>query len=325
MTETRIMSPESESESASGSAGVASAPRSPANPERPELPERSQPQVGWAFLRSSRWIGYFAMLLVFSIACVFLGNWQFDRRAEARAEIARIDANYDAAPVPIAEELPDLGAFDLNAHKWLTVSAEGAYEGEPFLARNRPGPNGVGSDLIQAFRTTEGDVLFVDRGWVPIDGAAAEDVRIADLPAAPEGPVELEVRLRASEPAIPGRTSEGRTVASIELPELAALSGAEGESYTGAYGMLVAESPAGEHGVLPDRPERDEGPHLSYALQWYVFIIIAAIGVAYAAHREYRGLNAGSETVREQDRRTAERRKRRGPTDADEEDALLDA
>ena len=285
----------------------------------------ARPEVGWSFLRSPRWIGYFAMLLVFSIACVFLGNWQFERRAEARAEIARIDANYDATPAPLADELTTRDAFELDAHKWRTVWVEGEYEGDPYLARNRPGPAGVGSDLIQAFRTAAGDVFFVDRGWVPFDGADAENVDLGALPQAPTGEVRVEARLRASEPAIPGRTSAGNSVASIELPELAGLTGTADDAYTGAYGMLISETPRGEHGVLPERPARDEGPHLSYALQWYVFIIIAGIGVAYAARREYRGLNAGTEAVRELDRKTAERRKRRGPSDADEEDALLDA
>ena len=41
-------------------------------------------QHGWSFLRSRRWLGYFALFIVFSIACVWLGNWQFERRAEAR-------------------------------------------------------------------------------------------------------------------------------------------------------------------------------------------------------------------------------------------------
>lgn len=287
--------------------------------------EEGATQIGWSFLRSSRWLGYFAMLIVFSIACVFLGNWQFERRAEARAEIARLDGNYDATPRPIGEVLPKLTDFDLDAHKWLKVTASGEYIGDEYLARNRPGPDGVGSDLIQAFRTDDGHVLFVDRGWVAIDGAAAQNVQDSEIPASPSGHTEIVVRLRASEPSIAGRTNEGRTVPSIELPELAKLTKTEGEAYVGAYGMLVSEDPAGEHGQLPARPERDEGPHLSYALQWYVFIIIAAIGVGYAARREYRGLNAGSETVREQDRRMAERKRRRGPTDSDEEDALLDA
>lgn len=283
--------------------------------------------IGWSFLRSPRWAGYAAMLLIFSIACVLLGNWQFERRAEARAEIARIDANYDGAPVPLTDELPRRDAFDEDAQKWRTVTIDGEYIGDAFLARNRPGPQGVGSNLIQPIRTDGGGVFFIDRGWVPIDGGAAErgEIDRADLPSPPAGPVHVVARLRASEPAIPGRTTAGRTVASIELAELARLTGSEDVAYTGAYGMLVSEEPAAEHGVLPAKPERDEGPHLSYALQWYVFILIAAIGVAYAARREYRSLNAGSAAVREQDRRSAERRRRRGPSDAEQEDALLDA
>jgi len=283
--------------------------------------------IGWRFLYSRRWIGYFVMLLVFSIACVFLGNWQFDRRAQARAEIARIDANYDAAPVPLEEELPARDAFDIDANKWQPVTVTGEYIGDPYFARNRPGPQGVGSNLIQLLRTEDGAAFFVDRGWVPIDGVSADEIEAEqlDLPEPPSGLVEVTARLRASEPPIGGRTATGSTVASIDVPELAKLSGTEGEAYTGAYGMLVSESPSADHGVLPERPERDEGPHLSYALQWYVFIVIAAIGVAYAARREFRGLNRGSEAVAEQDRRRAERKLRRRPSDADEEDALIDA
>ncbi len=293
---------------------------------QPEIRDPDAGQPGWSFLRSPRWIGYFALLLIFSIACVLLGNWQFDRRDEARAEIERIDNNYDAPAVSLAEELPRLEGFDEDAQKWRTVEVTGEYLGEPFLARNRPGPGGVGSDLIQPLRTPTGEVFFVDRGWVPIDGGEAEreGLQEADLPRVPEGEVTVEARLRAAEPEIPGRSTSGRTVASIELPELARLAGVEGDAYTGAYGMLISETPAGEHGVLPPKPERDEGPHLSYALQWYVFILIAAIGVGFAARQEYRRLNAGSRIVRDQDRRSAERRKRRGPSDADVEDALLD-
>lgn len=283
--------------------------------------------IGWSFLRSNRWIGYFALFLIFAITCVLLGNWQFDRRAEARAEIARIDANYGSPAVPLSEELPELDKFNEDGQKWSTVEVTGTYEGEPYLARNRPGPAGVGSDLIQPLRTESGDLFFVNRGWVPIDGNEAESEGFSEgvLPQPEAGIVTVDVRLRASEPSIAGRSTSGQTIASIDLPELARITESAGSSYTGAYGMLISESPVGEHGVLPDKPERDEGPHLSYALQWYVFILIAGIGVAYAARQEYRGLNAGSGIVEAQDRREAERKLRRGPTDADIEDALLDA
>jgi len=277
--------------------------------------------VGWRFLHSKRWIGYFALLLIFSVACVWLGNWQFDRRAQARAEIERIDNNYDAEPRPLSELLPDPASFDEDSLKWHPVELRGTYGDETFLARNRPGAAGVGSDLIHAFHTTDGAVFFIDRGWVPVAGA---DPVPNNLPQPPSGEVTVIARLRAGEPQLDGRTTAGNSVASIDLPELAQLSASSGVVYTGAYGQLVSEQPPGETGVLPPRPERDEGPHLSYALQWYVFILIAAIGVAYAARQEYRNLNAGNDSVLREDERRARRKRRRGPTDAEEEDALLD-
>ena len=287
-------------------------------PAAPEAPTRP---AGWAFLRSRRWIGYFAMLLVFAVACVLLGNWQFARRAEARAEIARIDRNYDAAPMPLSEAIPDRTGFDENARKWQTVELRGRYVDEPLIARNRPGADGAGSDLIQAFQLDDGGVIFIDRGGIPVAGT--DEIPDA-LPAAPDGEVTVLARLRASEPEISGRTASKRSVPSIEAPLLAKLTGTSATAYLGAYGQLVSEDPAGETGVLAARPERDEGPHLSYALQWYVFILIAAIGVAYAARQEHRNLNAGDAAQEQAERQRAERRRRRGPSDADIEDALLD-
>lgn len=277
-------------------------------------------RIGWRFLASRRWLGYYALLLVFSIACVSFGNWQFDRRAEARAEIERIDTNYDAPAISIDEALPDPSVFDEDTLKWQTVELHGSYEGEPFLARNRPGPGGVGSNLVQALRLTDGRVFFVDRGWVPIAGT---DTVTESLPAAPSGDVTVLARLRASEPEVTGRTASGRSVPSFQLEYLATQ--VDGEAVTGAYGQLVSETPAGDTGALASRPERDEGPHLSYALQWYVFVLIALLGVAYAARQEYRSLNAGDASVIREDRRRAERRRRRGPSDGDIEDALLDS
>ncbi len=158
-------------------------------------------QAGWSFLRSRRWFGYFALLLIFTIVCVWLGNWQFERRAQARAEISRIDANYDAAPLALSRTMTDPTKFDVDDHKWQTVELHGEYVGDTYLARNRPGPNGVGSSLIQAFQNDDGSVLFIDRGWVPVSGT---DELPAGLPSAPSGEVTVHARLRASEPMILG-------------------------------------------------------------------------------------------------------------------------
>ncbi|CAG7618964.1 SURF1 family protein [Leucobacter soli] len=291
-----------------------------------DKPARRAPETlpGWSFLRSRRWLGYYGLFIVFSIVCAWLADWQFDRRSDARAEITRIEQNYNAPAVPIETVVPDPARFDEDAMKWQTATVRGEYVGNPFLARNRPGPVGVGSQLLQPLRTEQGLIFFVDRGWVSVNGneANASGTWLASAPAAPSGPVEVDVRLRASEPQLVGRLSQGSTVASINLPELARVGGFDA-AYTGAYGMLVRESPEAATGLLPDPPERDEGPHLSYALQWYVFIIIAAFGIVYAARQEHRGLNAGSEAVLRQQQRAEARKARRGTTDAEEEDAYL--
>lgn len=288
------------------------------------MPSEQQPArselSGWSFLKSPRWIGYYVLIIVFSIVCVLLGNWQFDRRAEAQAEIARIDNNYDADIVPLEVALPSLNSFDLDGNKWQPVELTGTYLGEPYLARNRPGQDGVGSLLIHPILLTSGDVFFVDRGWVNVN---ASDGVPSALPMPAEGEVTVTVRLREGEKQLDGRESVGRTVASIHLPELEGF--LERNAYTGAYGQLISESPAAETGILPPRPERDEGPHLSYALQWYVFILIVLGGAWYAARLEYRSINADSESVKQAEAKKIARKRRRGPSDAEEEDALLDA
>ncbi|CAG7603213.1 SURF1 family protein [Leucobacter soli] len=277
--------------------------------------------TGWGFLRSRRWLGYFALFTVFAVVCVLLGNWQFARRAEARAEIDRIDRNYDSAPIDLAEAVPQRDGFDEDTWKWQTVELSGSYIDEPLLARNRPGPDGVGSALVQPFRLDDGSVVFVDRGWVHVSGT---DEAPAALPVAPTGEASVLVRLRASEPEVAGSSASKRSVPSINAPMLAELTGTDDTAYLAVFGQLVSETPTGETGVLAERPERDEGPHLSYALQWYVFIIIGGAGMAYGARQDHRAL-AGNESAREEaDLRRAERRRRRGPSDADIEDALLD-
>lgn len=278
--------------------------------------------VGWTFLTSKRWLGYWALLLIFSVVCVLLGNWQFARRADARAEIARIDANYDAEPVALQEALTTPSAFDEDAQKWLPVTVAGVYlEQEQLVVRNRPNASEVGYEILAPLELDSGEVFIVNRGWIPAssDGSVAQ----VELPALPEGPVQVTARLKASEPTITGRVPELNSIGTINLDQVQSLIGVP--TYTGAYGLLINEEPSADHGALAERPERDEGPHLSYALQWYVFIVIALLGTLYGARQEYRSLNPDSPRTRAQDERRSRRRARNGRSDAEDEDALLDA
>jgi cytochrome oxidase assembly protein ShyY1 len=273
----------------------------------------------WAFLRSPRWAGYLALVVVFAVACCALGTWQLNRRAEALAEVARIDANYDAEAVPVADALADPAGFDVD-QRWQVVALSGEYLGdEEVVVRNRPFGGSSGFEVITPFRLDDGTVFMVDRGWI----AQGSDGRPSEYAAPPSGHVQVEARLKAGEERIEGRTTTGIEFATIDLAELADRVGEP--AYTGAYGVLVqSAADAAEPPLAPARPLRDEGPHLSYALQWFVFALLAFIGLGWAANQERRAL---AEASGPPDAPKAPREPRKPPRergDADVEDEILD-
>lgn len=277
----------------------------------------------WRFLVAPRWAGYLALVIVFAIACSALGAWQFNRRAEALAEVARIDANYDADPVPVSEALPELDAFDID-QRWQVVALTGEYlHEEEVVVRNRPNGGSSGFEVITPLRLEDGTVFMVDRGWIAQDS----DGRPSEVPPAPDGEVTVTARLKAGEQTIAGRTSSGAELATIDLDELAQR--VDEPAYTGAYGILVQTgADAAEPPVALPRPVRDEGPHLSYALQWFVFALLAFVALGWFANQERKVLAAdaaapsGAPGAPVEPRRPA--RPARIRSDADVEDEILD-
>jgi cytochrome oxidase assembly protein ShyY1 len=273
----------------------------------------------WSFLRSPRWAGYLALVVLFAVACSALGTWQLNRRAEARAEVARIDANYDAEPVAVDEALPRLDAFDID-QRWQVVALDGEYlADEEVVVRNRPFEGSSGFEVVTPFRLADGTVFMVDRGWI----AQASNGRPSEYTAPPSGRVEVEARLKAGEARIAGRTSSGSELATIDLEELAER--VEEPSYTGAYGVLVQSgADADDPPLAAARPIRDEGPHLSYALQWFVFALLGFIGLGWAANQERRALADASVAQHAPRTPRAPRKPPRDRRDADVEDEILD-
>ncbi len=263
-----------------------------------------------------RWLGYLALVVAFSVACGWLASWQFGRNEEAAERIRQIEENWDSAPVPLAEVLagPD-SAFD-RTETWTPVELTGEYlVDETLLVRNRPRDGLPGYEVLVPFRLLDGTVLIVNRGWLPAGERQAETPDT--LPEPMRGPQTVIVRLRAGEPPVPGRSAPAGQVATIELPLIAELLAAP--VYTGAFGVLAAEPDAdlAEAPALASRPAADPGPHLSYAVQWILFAVMAGIALVWGIWNERR-LRRLSPAER------ASRGARRD-ADAEAEDALLDA
>lgn len=264
----------------------------------------------------TRWAVYVLIAIGFAVACAFLANWQFERNESRSEQIALVEQNYDAQPVPLADLIGDGGSLDPE-DQWHPVILQGEYlDDQQVLVRNRPHGGTSAFEVLVPFRDVDGRVFIVDRGWVPPGDGDAPDA----VPAPPQGEVRVTVRLRPGEqlPASGRGAPEGQ-VPTINLPSIDAL--VQGDVITGAYGQLVEEDPAADAPLGGfASPTDDPGPHLSYAIQWILFALMGFIFIGYiirteiVKHREdVEGISATPKKPRRRDR------------DADIEDELLDA
>ncbi|AXA96004.1 SURF1 family protein [Microbacterium laevaniformans] len=285
-----------------------------------------------------RWAGYVAIAIVFAIVCAFLSNWQFTRNAERSSQLALIAANYDAAPVPLGQVIGADGAFR-PGDQWRPVSLTGQYlTDHTLLARNRAHGGTSAFEVLVPFRTVDGAVFLVDRGWLPPGSSQPEPDAI---PTPPAGQVQVIARLKPGEP-LPnsGRSAPDGQVPTINLPLIAETT-AQPALITSAYGLLVSEQPSpAETPNALESPSDDPGPYLSYAIQWILFALMGFVFIWYMIRTEIRHRREDAEdaaaeragetpTPDEEEaspaaRRRRQREARRPDRDMQEEDALLD-
>ncbi|MDO8120833.1 SURF1 family protein [Isoptericola sp. b490] len=265
--------------------------------------------------RARRAIATFAVATLVSAACVLLGLWQWHRYVARSAAVAVVQANYDAAPVPIGQGVG--GDATVSApEEWHPVAATGHYlPHATVLLRNRPVNGTSGYHVLAPFLVQDGalagTVVLVDRGFLPATGDAA---RVPSVPQPPTGQVDLVARLRVAEQPTERQAPAGQ----VQAIDVAAARATAAQPWSGpavhGYAQAVTEDgapPAGLGSLA--LPSTDLGPHLSYAFQWWVFASGALVGAVVLIRRE--GSASGP-------RRPP---RRRHPTAEQEEDALLDA
>lgn len=286
----------------------------------------------YRFLASTRWVGWLLLVTIFAGVCAALSWWQWDRRAETAQENARVTANWDATPRDFAQ-VSDWFDTLPQERTYTPVRLEGRYLPEQTTyVRQRTLSSALGMEVLVPFRTDEGEVVLVDRGWMA--NGSAEDQHPDDVPAPPAGEVTVTVRVIIGEPDI-GKDAPSGQVASVDLPGIAEMTGLP--LHTGAYGMLDSERPAPATTPTPlPIPEADEGMHWSYGFQWAAFGVLFFVAFGYAARQqakisqdEREALERGDDQLlraRRMPRAKPVKPRRDGtPHDEEIEDALVDA
>jgi len=263
---------------------------------------------------SRRWLTALAVAALFALAFLFLGRWQWHRHEDKAARAQRIESHYFASPVPLSQAMPSPGEPLPAAQEWTLVTVTGRYAaGSLMLVRNRPNDGVFGYEVVLPLNLTDGGSLLVDRGWIPNGRNAAEP---ATVPATPAGYITVTGWLRRGEPSLGRRMTNGQ-LASINLAEARAATGA---TLYGAYLILRSEAgPTGEHIARPqplERPDTGQGPHLAYALQWWLAAPVGIVLVLVGARRE---ALEGSDPLRTQNAPKAPKAKRTRIWDEEDE------
>jgi cytochrome oxidase assembly protein ShyY1 len=248
----------------------------------------------YRFLLSRRWVVTTLLALLLVPVMIRLGFWQLHRHEARVARNTLIAENLKAKPVPVGS-LTRPGFQVPNGLTWRTVTATGHYDpAHEFVVRQRTDSGGdrIGYFVITPLVTDEGTVL-VNRGWVEsgVDAAAYPKV-----PAAPAGQVTVTGRLRADETTAGSgiRDRGGLPARQYMLINSGQQAERLGARVLGGYIELVRTSPEpGDRAEqLPEPDHTDIGPHMAYAVQWWLFSAMVPVGWVLLVRREANDLRA---------------------------------
>jgi surfeit locus 1 family protein len=246
------------------------------DPARRDVPDRPAASRIRVLLRP-RWLVAHVVVLTVAILFVNLGLWQLRRLDERRDSNALISQRLTVPAEPLADVLDEVGP-EPAALAYRRVTVDGRYvPAEEVLLSPRSDNQEPGHHVVTPLVTEGGQAVLIDRGWVPF---ALDDPPVTQA-APPAGDVHVEGIVMPDQTAhrFGSRSGTDAEVDYLSGVDVARLQPQIGESLYDFYVLLGRQQPSA--GALPRTPERmdlGEGPHLSYALQWFSFALIGLVG-----------------------------------------------
>jgi cytochrome oxidase assembly protein ShyY1 len=235
----------------------------------------------YRFLLSARWIGFAVFVVVLAAVCTRLGFWQIHRLEHRLDQNKIITAHLGAEPVDLTKVLEPGDAVD-DKSEFTRVEATGTYDVEHQVTvtfTTRDGAPGV--DVVTPFVLPSGEAVLVDRGWQATENTADQPT----VPDPPSGPVTIIGWLRQNN----GAGGQAVRPADGQIRAVSSVGFAESVPYDllGGYLNLRSENPAPATKLAAEpEPERGQGPHFFYALQWWFFALLAVVGYFWFARSE---------------------------------------
>jgi len=257
-------------------------------PERPPVAFESMKR-----LATPRWLLVHVLVAGLAVLMVNLGFWQLDR-LETKREVNAAVAARGAAPVADLATVLAPGAGPDESLEWRRVTAAGTWVPDGAVTvLNRSADGVAGTHSIVPVLLGDDRILLVNRGFVPL----------TETVTTPRGAVTVAGYLRPSERRGPLGVvdSSDTTTTEFQRLDISLIARLLGADAVPMWVQLADQSPRtmSDWPAAIPLPEPDEGPHLSYAFQWFFFSLVAVAGWLVAVRRSLRAPDATGTVERE--------------------------
>ncbi|MDD5370104.1 MAG: SURF1 family protein [Anaerolineaceae bacterium] len=215
------------------------------------------------------------LVLIAILTFVRLGFWQLDRLAARRVNNAQVKAHSALPVLDLNQASLPLRPSDLQ---YRNAIVKGTFDPAGAVALGSEARNGqVGVHLLVPL-VLDGaqQAILVDRGWIP-----ATELNVAAWQRYNQpGVVTVRGMILLPQDSSAANLPTGHArIMHVNSVHLSVLSSQVAEPLLPVYLQAAPEVGAGAapYAELP-QIDLSEGPHLSYALQWFAFATILAVG-----------------------------------------------
>lgn len=244
-------------------------------------------------LMTGRWLIKHLLVVLVLIVLINLGFWQLHRLDEKRTLNRNITAALNQPPIPLSDS--SINPAELHFHRVVVTgtfdNAQAIAIRNQFLADDTPGLH-----LVTPLRLKNSDqAVLVDRGWIPRGDSDPEpaDLTAYDVPG--EVTVEGIAYQTQTRPGMlspldpPLKEGQTRLVAWFRVD----IDRIQTQLPYPLLPVFVRQLPGpnADPKSLPRQESGvtlDEGPHLSYALQWFSFAAILVVTYGVFLRQELR-------------------------------------
>lgn len=222
----------------------------------------------WSFARKPFWLFSHVFVVVCVIAFLNFSSWQWTRHQDQ----ADVNAAIEARSAQQAVDVETLLAKNIKEVEYRAVWATGEYVEDRLVdVGNRSQAGVAGYWVVGLFRLSGGELILVNRGFVPDHSSAVPE-------PAPRDTTTLDgwIRLSAEKGVLgPVDTGEGSLVPRLDIEAI----GQRVDGDLAPFWFQVRPPTETRLANYPDPvalPELHPGPHLGYVGQWIIFSVMTA-------------------------------------------------